>query len=276
MKRTYVPVMLAAAFSAVSITLPAAAETVTIQEGDTLSQLADSYHMSLQEIKQLNGLTSDLIYSGQILKTDADGNRVKGASIHTVQNGETLSGIAMEYKMSTASLKSLNGLQTDVIYAGQRLEVQADEAPSSLDSGQFPLKKGTYDPFDDTWGKSREYGGARVHEGTDIMTEEGTPVYAATDGSISRKGWNELGGWRLTVNTPDGFNVYYAHLSKYADGLEPGGSIKKGQLIGYAGNSGYGPEGTTGKFVSHLHFGLYDSSFKAINPYPYLTQWEEK
>ncbi|MBS2970188.1 LysM peptidoglycan-binding domain-containing protein [Metabacillus sp. KIGAM252] len=275
MKHKYIPVILAAAFSAASITIPAAAEeTVTVQQGDTLSELANSHNMTVAQMMQVNGLEGDLVFPGQSLKIGDGITEVKGASIHTVESGETLSGIALKYKMSVAELKSLNSLQSDSIYAGQKLEVNADQNLSSLDSGQFPLNEGTYDPFVDTWGKSREYGGARVHEGTDIMAKEGTPVYAATDGSVSRKGWNELGGWRLTINTPDGYNVYYAHLSKYADGIDPGTDIKKGQLIGYVGSSGYGPEGTTGKFVSHLHFGLYDSSFKAINPYPYLTQWE--
>ncbi|WP_044748480.1 M23 family metallopeptidase [Bacillus alveayuensis] len=50
--------------------------------------------------------------------------------------------------------------------------------------------------------------------------------------------------------------------------------IKKGQLIGYVGDSGYGSVGTTRKFAPHLHFGMYDANWKVINPYSYLKYWE--
>ncbi|MGD6817035.1 LysM peptidoglycan-binding domain-containing protein [Metabacillus sp. 113a] len=274
MKKRYIPMALAAALSAGAVTLPASAEsTITVKEGDTLSELAAEHQRSIDELMQRNNLSDDTIYTGQSIDLGEDMS-VKGTLVHKVQSGETLSGISLQYHTTAASLKTLNNLQSDVIYAGQELQVKTEEKRSTLDTGIFPLEEGTYHPFVDTWGKSREYGGARVHEGTDIFAEEGTPVYAATDGSIARKGWNELGGWRLTVKTPDGFNAYYAHLSKYADGIDAGSEIKRGQLIGYVGDTGYGPEGTSGKFVSHLHFGLYDAEFEAINPYPYLVEWE--
>ena len=56
--------------------------------------------------------------------------------------------------------------------------------------------------------------------------------------------------------------------------------MKKGEVIGYVGDSGYGTEGTTGKFPPHLHFGIYVRENllswrrEAINPYPLLKVWE--
>ena len=46
-------------------------------------------------------------------------------------------------------------------------------------------------------------------------------------------------------------------MSRFAEGIEMGERVKKGEVIGYVGDSGYGPEGTTGKFPPHLHFGIY-------------------
>ncbi len=43
-------------------------------------------------------------------------------------------------------------------------------------------------------------------------------------------------------------------MVRYADGLYKGKSVEAGDLLGYVGNSGYGPEGTTGMFINHLHF----------------------
>ncbi len=60
--------------------------------------------------------------------------------------------------------------------------------------------------------------------------------------------------------------MYYAHLERYEDGLQAGDVVAKGQVIGYLGDSGYGPEGTTGEFEPHLHFGIYQPVEKAFSP----------
>lgn len=142
----------------------------------------------------------------------------------------------------------------------------------------FPIaylnsNKGTY-PYDNSWGNSRDYGGIRRHEGIDIMYSENksdvVPVVSVSDGTIEKKGWLELGGNRLLIKTRDNMKFYYAHLASYAQGLEEGMKVRAGQLIGYMGNTGYGPEGTKGKFDVHLHFGMYFSEKGeeiSINPY---------
>ncbi|MCJ8009100.1 LysM peptidoglycan-binding domain-containing protein [Lederbergia wuyishanensis] len=201
------------------------------------------------------------------------------ATIHKVQAGEYLYLIAAKYGTSVSEIKRLNGLTSDMIYIGQELKVSEGPikpplAPAFLSDGNFPLKKGTYTPFYDSWNESRTYGGNRGHEGVDIMAPMGTPIYSVTDGVITGFGWNELGGWRINVATSEGHFLYYAHMSKYAAGMSNGVKVKKGQVIGYVGNTGYGPEGTSGKFATHLHFGLYDSNWKAQNPYNHLKYWE--
>ncbi|WP_185956337.1 M23 family metallopeptidase [Melghirimyces algeriensis] len=157
-------------------------------------------------------------------------------------------------------------------------------AAAILEDATFPFSSNANVSYGDTWGASRSYGGDRTHEGTDIMAEKGTPIRSVSDGRVVSKGWNELGGWRLTVLDTDHpqISVYYAHLSKYKEGIDVGSKVKKGEVIGYVGDSGYGPEGTTGKFDPHLHLGIYVResmlSFQreAINPYPLLKAWEEK
>ena len=71
--------------------------------------------------------------------------------------------------------------------------------------------------------------------------------------------------------------AYYAHLDSYRDGLSAGDRVKAGETLGYVGNSGYGEEGTKGKFDVHLHFGMYmDIAGKevSINPYEILRYLE--
>jgi murein DD-endopeptidase MepM/ murein hydrolase activator NlpD len=135
--------------------------------------------------------------------------------------------------------------------------------------------KGSY-PFGNTWMGARNYGGNRKHEGTDIMytenKEDVVPIVSVSDGIVDKKGWLELGGYRVLIKTDRNVKFYYAHLSSYAKGIEEGVKVKAGQLLGYMGSTGYGKEGTKGKFDVHLHFGMYYKDSKSgkdvgLNPY---------
>lgn len=137
--------------------------------------------------------------------------------------------------------------------------------------------------YEDSWMSERTYGGKRGHEGVDLMASEDAPglypVLSMTDGIITQKGWLEKGGWRIGVSSPSGGYFYYAHLDSYNKELEVGNQIKAGQILGFMGNSGYGPEGTTGMFATHLHVGIYlypDGEEISINPYWILRMAEEK
>lgn len=131
--------------------------------------------------------------------------------------------------------------------------------------------------FEDSWGMSRNYGGKRIHEGTDLMPstkERGYfPVVTVSDGTVEKKGWLELGGYRLGIRSPSGAYFYYAHLADYAEGIQEGSTVRAGEVIGSMGDSGYGEEGTVGKFAVHLHFGIYINIGKkevSVNPYEIL------
>ena len=137
--------------------------------------------------------------------------------------------------------------------------------------------------YEDSWQSARTFGGARKHEGTDLMTirnERGIyPIVSMTDGTLEQMGWLKLGGWRIGIRSASGTYYYYVHLESYAPDLEDGMAVHAGQLLGFAGDSGYGTEGTTGQFAVHLHVGIYihhnTDKEEAINPYPYLKQLEQ-
>ncbi len=135
--------------------------------------------------------------------------------------------------------------------------------------------------YEDSWQNARTYGGDRKHEGTDLMTvtnERGIyPVVSMTDGTIEQLGWLKLGGWRIGIRSASGVYYYYAHLESYAEDLTEGMAVRAGQFLGFAGDSGYGTEGTTGQFAVHLHVGIYvpkDHEDEAVNPFPYLKKIE--
>lgn len=157
-------------------------------------------------------------------------------------------------------------------------------APMLGEDYQFPfrLKDRSKLSYQNTWGASRTYGGNRKHEGTDVMTKKGIPLLAVTDGIIIKKGWNRLGGWRISLMDLSHPQIiyYYAHLKEFSPQLHVGSYVRKGDTIGVVGDSGYGTEGTTGKFPPHLHFGIYvrerwiTMSARAINSYPFLKTWD--
>lgn len=150
----------------------------------------------------------------------------------------------------------------------------------------FPVGyDGTYGEtvsYENSWNMARNYGGNRRHEGVDLMTSNNKPGYfpavSICDGTIEKMGWLELGGYRLGIRSTHGAYMYYAHLDSYQKGLAVGDAVKAGDIIGYVGNTGYGKEGTKGKFDVHLHFGIYlDIGGKevSVNPY-YILKWLEQ
>ena len=102
-------------------------------------------------------------------------------------------------------------------------------------------------------------GRLRPHWGIDLGAPKGTPVYAAADGVVQTKRYQKRGyGYWLELSHSSGYTSLYAHLSKYADGINPGTRVKKGQLIGYVGATGM----VTGP---HLHYELKKEG-QQVNP----------
>ncbi|BDH60042.1 L-Ala--D-Glu endopeptidase [Lysinibacillus sp. PLM2] len=148
-----------------------------------------------------------------------------------------------------------------------------------LDTHVFPLPVRGYNySYRGTWGASRGWGGRRIHEGTDIFAGYGTPVVSTSYGVVEVMGWNEFGGWRIGIRDNHNSYHYYAHLAYYNKDLKVGDIVEPGTLLGGVGSTGYGKEGTSGKFPPHLHYGIYKFNGKtewAFDPYPSLVQWEK-
>ncbi len=114
--------------------------------------------------------------------------------------------------------------------------------------------------------KSYLYRG-KPHNGLDVGGPLGTPIYAADDGIITAIDNNDVSTWKkyqygkyVMVRHNNNITTLYAHLSKQA--VKKGDVVKRGDLIGYLGNTGY----ATGP---HLHFGAYwtpSIQLKKISP----------
>ncbi|MEE1833848.1 M23 family metallopeptidase [Streptomyces sp. SP17KL33] len=99
-----------------------------------------------------------------------------------------------------------------------------------------------------------------LHTGIDFPVSYGTPVMAATDGTV-RTQWNSAYGNMVIVTAKDGTETWYCHLSTYK--VASGTTVKAGDTIAYSGNSG----NSTGP---HLHFEVHPVGGSAIDPLPWL------
>jgi len=166
----------------------------------------------------------------------------------------------------------------------------------SLFFASAPASAATFDPSGmafpldgehrqtDSFGDCRGSGCSRAHEGVDIMTAKGTPVLAVGDGVVS---WISSGPGDccyLGIDHGGGWVTRYIHLNDdakdpagnyvdntdgqgwgIAEGLAEGIAVTRGQVIGWAGDSGNAAE-----TVSHLHFELRKNG-TPIDAYPFLV-----
>lgn len=97
----------------------------------------------------------------------------------------------------------------------------------------------------------------KFHEGIDFTAPIGTPIYATGDGVVSEAGYNSGGyGNKITINHGYSYETVYAHLSRIK--VRVGQKVKRGEVIGYMGN--------TGKSTApHLHYEVHKGGIP-LNP----------
>ncbi len=106
-----------------------------------------------------------------------------------------------------------------------------------------------------------------VHEGNDIVAEEGTPILSMSTGTIEAVGWTFYSGTRVGVRGADGKYYFYAHMSEVAPDIGVGVPVEPGDVLGRVGNTGYGDPGHEDEFPPHLHVGI-EGPAGWENPFP--------
>ncbi len=105
---------------------PAQAANYQVQSGDSLYKIAQKYNVTVQEIKDANNMSADVIYQNQYLYIPD--KKQTDSITHTVVKGDTLSALAKKYKIEINRLKAANGLDSDMIYIGQQLLIPKADA----------------------------------------------------------------------------------------------------------------------------------------------------
>lgn len=107
--------------------------------------------------------------------------------------------------------------------------------------------------------------GSRSHEGQDILAPRGSYIVSPTEAVVIRTGTGSSAGKYVYTANPGDETFVYMHLDDIADGIKAGTKLKKGDLIGYVGDTGNAKGG-----VTHLHFEVREGR-KALDPYPRLS-----
>ncbi|GGP09753.1 3D domain-containing protein [Oceanobacillus neutriphilus] len=129
---------LVAALSAGIIITGAAATTVSAEEnehkveaGESLWKIADQYDTSVQNLLDINSLTTTVIHPEDVIyisQPDEDGEE---SSVYTVEKGDTLSDISKEFGVSVKDIKEWNKLSSDIIVIGAELSINGATAEAA-------------------------------------------------------------------------------------------------------------------------------------------------
>ena len=153
-------------------------------------------------------------------------------------------------------------LQPELLRGG-RYSVRIQTVPVM----SFPVQDHGVQHIWSFFGDGRD-GGTRVHEGVDVFAPRGTPVLSSVYGTVRNVGTRDRGGLVVSITDEErGLVLYYAHLEEQL--TQRGARVAPGDIIGTVGNSGNAI--TT---PPHLHFGIYEPGWRAIDPWNFLYEFD--
>lgn len=104
--------------------------TYIVKKGDSLYSIANKYNTTVDELKRINNLTSNILSIGQVLKLPSDKvsdvEKEENTISYTVQKGDSLYSIARKYSTTIDKIKDLNNLTTNLLSIGQVLLIPTD------------------------------------------------------------------------------------------------------------------------------------------------------
>ena len=222
-----------------------------VREGDTLSEIAEMFDVSVNTIKWANNISAKgTIRPGQTL-TILPVTGVK----YSVKRGDTLASIAKKLHGDADEIAQFNGLEEDSALAvGTELIIPDGEiaiavsapAPRSTSGGGAVLSYAGYYMRPISGGTRTQ--GIHGYNGVDLAAPLGTSIMASAAGEVivaRNSGWNGGYGSYIVIRHDNGTQTLYAHNSSNI--VSVGQRVVQGQVVGYVGTTGR----STGP---HVHF----------------------
>ncbi len=224
-------------------------EEYTVEQGDTLSSLAEKFNITLFTITQANDLTSrSILKPGQKLVILP----VSGL-MHIVKSGETLSKLAITYKAKSQDIIETNDVGNDgsAIFAGDILVIPGGVKPKVASVKAVPQTVVSNSYFMVPITNARVTQGLHWFNAVDFSNGScGGPVVASAAGTVQKLGYDSVSGNYVNIIHSNGVVTYYGHLASFA--VKAGQKVNQGQIIGYIGHTGLTiPAGERG---CHVHF----------------------
>jgi len=225
-----------------------------VRAGDTLSQVADMFEVSVNTIRWANDFSGSIQPGQKLVILPVTG------ITHTIKYGGTIQDVADIYEADVTEIALFNGLDVNIeLEAGTEIIVpHVDHAFEKEDdnnhSSQTNYASNSSSNISSNGYFSNPVPGAIITQGThgyngiDIGAPYGTPIYAAAAGKVITSksgGWNGGYGNYIVISHPNGTQTLYSHQSSNA--VYVGQVVESGEVIGYIGSTGR----STG---NHLHF----------------------
>ena len=229
----------------------------------------DTFHVRYQQTVASDGreIGAGRILSAEV-KTAAKGRialygfrPMRGGEQLWLGNGESLSASGMRLPLQTVSVSSDFGVRADPFEQPRK----GLGAPSRLGTVGASINtataRGIALGLAPGPGRAAARGGGGaflMHNGVDLLAPTGTPVLAASEGTIVGAAPNAgYGNW-IRIQHAHNVATVYGHLSGFAPGISAGVKVRRGQVIGFVGSTGR----STGP---HLHFEVI-SNGQAVDP----------
>lgn len=116
-----------------------------VQKGDSLYSIATKNNTTVDEIKKINNLTSNMLSIGQVLKVPSEAKQEE-VTMYTVQKGDSLYSIAKKFGMSIDELKSLNNLTSNNLAIGQQLMIKSTTGDEPINPEEECIGTGYVEP----------------------------------------------------------------------------------------------------------------------------------
>ncbi len=124
---------------------PTTYKDYVVQKGDSLWTIANKNNTTVDEIKQINNLTSNMLSIGQVLKLPTQ-DKVEEVEMYTVQKGDSLYSIAKKFGVTVDEIKSLNNLTSNNLSIGEQLMIKSTTGDEPINPEEECIGTGYVEP----------------------------------------------------------------------------------------------------------------------------------